>query len=104
MRRLERKIRRSTFELDSDDAVSIDMWIENHRDHIFFYEDFSDSEPFVLGIQTEWQLQQLIHFGNRSILAADSRFGTNKLKVCCGHTRPAMCFLTDCTLFKYAYI
>ncbi|XP_020243005.1 uncharacterized protein LOC109821233 [Asparagus officinalis] len=80
VRRLERKIRRSTYELDSDDAVSISLWIENHRDHIFFYEDFSDSEPFILGIQSEWQLQQLINFGNRSVLAADSKFGTNKLK------------------------
>lgn len=83
VRRLERKIRRSTYELDSDDVSSIAMWIENHRDHIFFFEDFSDSEPFILGIQTEWQLQQLINFGNRNVLAADSRFGTHKLKVCC---------------------
>ncbi|XP_010921093.1 uncharacterized protein [Elaeis guineensis] len=80
VRRLERKIRRSMYELDADDSVSIGMWIENHRDHIFFYEDFSETDPFVLGIQTEWQLQQMIHFGNRSLLASDSRFGTNKLK------------------------
>lgn len=81
VRRLERKIRRSTYELDSVDDASVALWVENHRDHIFFYEDFSDSEPFVLGIQTEWQLQQMIRFGNGSIVASDSRFGTNKLKV-----------------------
>ncbi|RWW41930.1 hypothetical protein BHE74_00052553 [Ensete ventricosum] len=80
VRRLERKIRRSAYELDPDDDVSIGLWIESHRDLIFFYENFSDSDPFVLGIQTEWQLQQMIHFGNRSILASDSRFGTYKLK------------------------
>lgn len=80
VRRLERKIRRSTYEFDSDDVVSISVWVDNHRDHIFFYEDFSNSEPFALGIQTEWQLQQMIRFGNHRILAADSRFGTNKLK------------------------
>ncbi|KAJ0969567.1 hypothetical protein J5N97_022444 [Dioscorea zingiberensis] len=80
VRRLERKIRRSTYELDSDDDVSIALWVDNHRDHIFFYEDFSDTEPFVLGIQTEWQLQQMIRFGNGGIVASDSRFGTNKLK------------------------
>ncbi|KAF8412439.1 hypothetical protein HHK36_000403 [Tetracentron sinense] len=76
----ERNIRRSTYELDTDDAVSIKMWVESHQSHVFFYEDFSDSDPFILGIQTEWQLQQMIRFGNRSLLAADSRFGTNKLK------------------------
>ncbi|KAI0497553.1 hypothetical protein KFK09_020784 [Dendrobium nobile] len=80
VRRLERKIRRSTYELDPNDGISSNMWVEMHRDHVFFYEDFSDSEPFVLGIQTDWQLQQMIQFGNRSVIASDSRFGTNKLK------------------------
>jgi hypothetical protein len=58
------------------------MWVESHQDHVFFYEDFSDSGPFTLGIQTEWQSQQMIRFGNRSLLASDSMFGANKLKVC----------------------
>ncbi|XP_010053258.2 uncharacterized protein LOC104441745 isoform X1 [Eucalyptus grandis] len=80
VRRQERSIRRSTYELDADDAISIDMWVESHQSHVFFYEEFSDSEPFTLGIQTEWQLQQMIRFGNRSLVASDSRFGTNKLK------------------------
>ncbi|KAK7260366.1 hypothetical protein RIF29_26352 [Crotalaria pallida] len=82
VRQQERAIRRSTYELDSDDAVSISMWIESHQSHVFFYEDFSNSNPFTLGIQTEWQLQQMIRFGNHGLLASDSRFGTNKLKVC----------------------
>lgn len=80
VRRQERNIRRSTYELDADDAVSVNMWVETHQSHVFFYEDFSDSDPFVLGIQTEWQLQQMIRFGNRSLMASDSRFGTHKLK------------------------
>ncbi|TXG54735.1 hypothetical protein EZV62_019991 [Acer yangbiense] len=80
VRRQERSIRRSTYELDPDDAISINMWVESHQSLVFFYEDFSDHDPFTLGIQTEWQLQQMIRFGNRSIVASDSRFGTNKLK------------------------
>lgn len=80
VRRLERKIRRSVYELDSDDDISINMWIEMHQDHVFFYEDFSDTEPFILAIQTDWQLQQMIQFGNRSVIASDSSFGKNKLK------------------------
>jgi len=85
VRRQERAIRRSTYELDDDDAVSISMWVESHQNQVFFYKDFSDSDPFTLGIQTEWQLQQLIRFGNRGLLASDSRFGTNKLQVRCFH-------------------
>lgn len=80
VRRQERSIRRSSFELDTDDSVSVSMWVESHQNCIFFYQDFSDTDPFVLGIQTEWQLQQMIRFGNRSLLASDSKFGTNKLK------------------------
>ncbi|KAK4267766.1 hypothetical protein QN277_024503 [Acacia crassicarpa] len=80
VRRQERAIRRSTYELDPDDAVSISMWVESHQNHVFFYEDFSDSDPFTLGIQTEWQLQQMIRFGNCNLLISDSKFGTNKLK------------------------
>ncbi|WJX28066.1 hypothetical protein P8452_16831 [Trifolium repens] len=80
VRRQERAIRRSTYELDADDSVSISMWVESHQSNVFFYEDFSDSDPFILGIQTEWQLQQMIRFGNRGLVASDSRFGTNKLK------------------------
>ncbi|KAJ8748744.1 hypothetical protein K2173_011298 [Erythroxylum novogranatense] len=80
VRRQERSIRRSTYELDEDDAVSVSLWVETHQSNVFFYEDFSDSDPLTLGIQTEWQLQQMIRFGNRSLMASDSRFGTNKLK------------------------
>ncbi|CAO2167533.1 unnamed protein product [Urochloa humidicola] len=80
VRRLERKIRRSDHELDDDDAISIGIWVENHQDCVFFYEEFSDTDTFVLGIQTDWQLQQMIQFGSRSLLASDSKFGTNKLK------------------------
>ncbi|ANM67306.1 zinc ion binding protein [Arabidopsis thaliana] len=80
VRRLERSIRRSTYELDEDDDVSISMWVESHQSHVFFFEGFSDTDPFSLGIQTEWQLQQMIRFGNCRLLASDSRFGTNTLK------------------------
>lgn len=72
VRRQERSIRRSTCELDEDDDVSISMWVESHQSYVFFYEEFSDSDPFVLGIQTEWQLQQMIRFGNGHLLATDS--------------------------------
>jgi hypothetical protein len=82
VRRIERKIRRSVHELDDDDAASIGIWVETHQEQIFFYEDFSDTDTFVLGFQTDWQLQQMIQYGNRSLLASDSKFGTNKLKVC----------------------
>lgn len=74
-------IKRSTHELDLDDQASIRLWVERNKKSVFFYQDSSETDPFILGIQTEWQLQQMIRFGHHSILAADSSFGISKLKV-----------------------
>lgn len=74
-------IKRSTHELALDDQASIRMWVEGHKKSIFFYQDSSETDAFVLGIQTEWQLQQMIRFGHRSLIAADTTFGIKRLKV-----------------------
>ncbi|KAI3877872.1 hypothetical protein MKX03_000308 [Papaver bracteatum] len=73
-------IRRSTHELDLDDQVSIKLWVEKNKKSTFIYQDASDTDSFILGIQTEWQLQQMIRFGHHSLMAADSTFGLKKLK------------------------
>uniref|UniRef100_A0A1S3ZVN2 SWIM-type domain-containing protein n=1 Tax=Nicotiana tabacum TaxID=4097 RepID=A0A1S3ZVN2_TOBAC len=73
-------IKRSTHELDLDDQASIRLWVERNKKSIFFYQDTSEHDPFILGIQTDWQLQQMIRFGHRSLIAVDSTFGIKKLK------------------------
>ncbi|GAV63536.1 hypothetical protein CFOL_v3_07054 [Cephalotus follicularis] len=73
-------IKRSSHELDLDDQASIRMWVERNKKSIFFYQDSSESDSFILGIQTEWQMQQMIRFGHRSLIAADSTFGIKRLK------------------------
>ncbi|XP_042386001.1 uncharacterized protein LOC121977553 isoform X2 [Zingiber officinale] len=73
-------IKRSTHELDLDDQASIRMWVEKNKKSVFFYQDSSETDPFILGIQTEWQLQQMIRFCHQSIVACDSSFGISKLK------------------------
>ncbi|KAG9155480.1 hypothetical protein Leryth_009903 [Lithospermum erythrorhizon] len=73
-------IKRSTHELDLDDQESIRLWVERNKKSVFLYQDTSDTKAFILGIQTEWQLQQMIRFGHRSTVAADSTFGIKKLK------------------------
>ncbi|KAK1318775.1 hypothetical protein QJS10_CPB04g01789 [Acorus calamus] len=80
VQKLEMIIKRSTHELDLDDQASIRMWVERNRKSVFFYQDSSETDPFILGIQTEWQLQQMIRFGHQSLLAAHSSFGISKLK------------------------
>ncbi|XP_057515896.1 uncharacterized protein LOC130797335 [Amaranthus tricolor] len=73
-------IKRSTHELDLDDQASVRLWVERNKKSVFFYQDTSDDDPFILGIQTEWQMQQMIRFGHHNIIAADSTFGLKKLR------------------------
>ncbi|XWS49306.1 hypothetical protein CRYUN_Cryun13aG0152600 [Craigia yunnanensis] len=80
VRKLGMIIKRSTHELDLDDQASIRMWVERNKKSIFFYQDTTETDPFILGIQTEWQLQQMVRFGHRSLIAADSTFGIKRLK------------------------
>ncbi|KAL4578918.1 hypothetical protein LXL04_015050 [Taraxacum kok-saghyz] len=70
-------IKRSTHELDLDDQESVRIWTQRNKKSIFYYHD---DEPFILGIQTEWQLQQMLRFGHRSLIAVDSTFGIKRLK------------------------
>ncbi|KAK8676647.1 hypothetical protein V6N13_142219 [Hibiscus sabdariffa] len=80
VRKLGTIIERSTHELDLDDQASTRMWIERNKKSIFFYQETSETDPFVLGIQTEWQLKQMVRFGHRNLIAADSAFGIKRLK------------------------
>ncbi|EXB40969.1 hypothetical protein L484_020703 [Morus notabilis] len=73
-------IKRSTHELDLDDQASIRLWVERNRKSIFFFQDSSETDSFILGIQTDWQLQQMIRFSHHSLIAADSTFGIKRLK------------------------
>ncbi|KAJ0254585.1 SWIM zinc finger family protein [Hirschfeldia incana] len=73
-------IKRSTHELDLDDHASIKIWAERNKKSIFTYQEDSESDQFVLGIQTEWQLQQFVRFGHCGLVAADSTFGIKRLK------------------------
>eukprot|EP01018_Ginkgo_biloba_P035343 Gb_06155 [translate_table: standard] len=52
----------------------------NHHDRVFFYQDMSNNQPFILGIQSTWQLEHMVKFGKNNLIATNSTFGTNKLK------------------------
>ncbi|PRQ34457.1 hypothetical protein RchiOBHm_Chr5g0069181 [Rosa chinensis] len=71
------------------------MWVERNKKSIFIRQDTSETDSFILGIQTEWQLQQLIRFGHRSLIAIDSTFGIKRLKV----THPLCCLICSIMLF-----
>ncbi|CAK9166609.1 unnamed protein product [Ilex paraguariensis] len=80
IRNMERLIRNSSHELHANDECSVKMWVQRHHKHVFFFQDNSGSEPFILGIQTDWQLQQMLRYGHSGSIASHSAFGLNKLK------------------------
>lgn len=83
VRNIERVIRNTAHELHIDDARSVKIWVQRHQKHVFYFQDASASEPFILGIQTDWQLQQMLRHGQNGSVASHSTFGSKKLKVLC---------------------
>ncbi|KAF9616838.1 hypothetical protein IFM89_032688 [Coptis chinensis] len=79
VRNMERAIRQSMFQLHADDVCSVRMWVQRHQKNVFFFQDKSGSD-FVLGIQTEWQLHQMLRYGHNSSIASHSSFGLSKLR------------------------
>ncbi|MCO5559333.1 hypothetical protein L7F22_050746 [Adiantum nelumboides] len=79
---ISRKHASSTHELHPSDAQSVRMWTQQHSPDVFYYEemDISQNKPFVLGIQTLWQLERLNLYGNNGVISMDSTFGTNFYK------------------------
>ncbi|XP_010249825.1 PREDICTED: uncharacterized protein LOC104592258 isoform X2 [Nelumbo nucifera] len=80
VRNMDRVIRHSTYQLHANDICSIRMWVQRHQKNVFFFQDSSPTESFILGIQTEWQLQQMLRYGHDSSVASHSNFGLKKLR------------------------
>ncbi|KAE9459178.1 hypothetical protein C3L33_08916, partial [Rhododendron williamsianum] len=80
VRNMERLVRNSSHELDGNDECSVKTWVHRHQKHVFFFQDRCGSEPFILGIQTDWQVQQMLHHGHNGSVASHSAFGLKKLK------------------------
>ncbi|XP_057504762.1 uncharacterized protein LOC130788225 [Actinidia eriantha] len=80
VRNMERLIRNSSHELDGNDERSVRMWVQRHQKHVFFFQEKCGSESFILGIQTDWQVQQMLRYGHNGSVASHSAFGSKKLK------------------------
>ncbi|KAI3771225.1 hypothetical protein L6452_02384 [Arctium lappa] len=80
IRNMERHIRSSSHEFNTNDEASVKMWVQRHHKNFCFFQEKSSSEPFVLGIQTDWQLQQMIRYGHHSSIAFHSTFGYKQFK------------------------
>ncbi|XP_011081859.1 uncharacterized protein LOC105164788 isoform X1 [Sesamum indicum] len=80
VRNMERLIRNSSLELHSNDHCSVKMWVQRHHKHVFYFQENCGSETLILGIQTDWQLQQMLRYGHNGSLASHTASGPKKLK------------------------
>lgn len=80
VRNMERAMRHSTYELHTDDAYSVKLWVQRNQKYVFFFQESNEMEAFILGIQTEWQLQRMLQYGHNSSIVSHSNFGSKKLR------------------------
>jgi len=74
----------------SKEPITIKMWVMENFEPTFYYVehalmDFNctsqDDTPFILGIQTLWQLKMMSKFGSHSSISFEATFGTNQSRV-----------------------
>ncbi|KAL9176917.1 hypothetical protein ABFS82_01G025500 [Erythranthe guttata] len=83
VRNMERLIRNSPHELHLDDRCSVKMWVQRHHKHVFYFQESCGCEDFVLGVQTDWQLQQMLRYGHGGFIASHLVSGSKKFKQLC---------------------
>ena len=80
---IARKWNKKKYQQHPCDTTSVNMWIQEHPESVFFYQEASAAADtcFTLGIQLPWQQKKMCDFGHKSLVACDATFGTNKYKV-----------------------
>eukprot|EP01018_Ginkgo_biloba_P023023 Gb_36471 [translate_table: standard] len=69
-----------TFQLHIKDSISIDLWVKQELQFIFFYQKLvDDQKAFIIGLQTPWMCKMIVEFSHNSLIAMDSTFNTNKI-------------------------
>lgn len=69
VRNMERTIHNSSRELLGNEECSVKIWIQRHLKDVFYFQDNSGSKSFILAIQTDWQLQQMLRYGSNSFVS-----------------------------------
>jgi len=76
------RLGKTKFQFDKNDSISVNLWYQQDPNSFFFYQTpHGDEMPFIIGIQTEWMLHNMVKYAHNSIIAMDSTFSTNKYGV-----------------------
>jgi hypothetical protein len=71
------------------DPLNVRMWVLENLELVFYYVEHAllnlnisnqDDTPFTLGIQTTWQCEMMMKYGQGSSIAFDVTFGTNQCR------------------------
>lgn len=79
---IAKQLARIRQEVADDDALSTRLWCLLNKGDVFVYQEqsMSDNLHFILGIQTDWQLDMMVKFGHDRLLAMNSTLGTSQYK------------------------
>lgn len=79
---IDRQLARIRQEVDNDDALSIRLWCLLNKGDVFVYQEHNatNNVHFILGLQTDWQLEVMLKFGHDRLLAMNSTLGANQYK------------------------
>ena len=66
-----------------NDALSTRLWCLLNKGDMFIYQEhnLADNVHFILGLQTEWQLEMMLTYGHEQLLAMNSTLGPHRYKV-----------------------
>ncbi|MCO5588011.1 hypothetical protein L7F22_041965 [Adiantum nelumboides] len=69
-------------EVDNEDALSARLWCILNKQDVFIYQEqnLADDVHFILGLQTDWQLEVMLKFGHDRLVAMNSSLGENQYK------------------------
>jgi hypothetical protein len=77
----------------------------NHPNDVFYFQDANEDNgihvPFIIGIQTPFQLQAMVSLNDNRAILMDATFGTNDVKF---HLFTLMVFDAHCTRVLVAWI
>jgi len=65
-------------------AISFRTWAFNHPDDVFYFQNVNEDNgihvPFIIRIQTPFQLQAMVSLNDNGAISMDATFGTNDVK------------------------
>eukprot|EP01018_Ginkgo_biloba_P010567 Gb_21121 [translate_table: standard] len=59
--------------------MSIDLWVKQECQSIFFYQNQVDDQiTFIIGLQTHWIREMMVKLSHNILIFMESTFSTNK--------------------------